>query len=76
MAQQQTVTLPWNQASITALASAMAQGVLEVTHEGRTVRYASRADMADMLDRMTRYVTNQGDGISPPHTRASVFVRR
>jgi hypothetical protein len=76
MAQQQQVTLPWNQGAITALANAVAQGVRTVTYDGRTVTYGSLAEMQGVLDRMTRYVNSQGDGVPPPNVRGSVFVRR
>jgi hypothetical protein len=76
VAQQQQVTLPWNQSAITALAAAIAQGARTVTFEGKSVTYASIAEMNGLLDRMTRYVASQGDGVPPVNVRGSVFVRR
>ena len=76
MAQQQSVTLPWNQAAITALATALAQGARTITFEGRSITYGSIAEMQGLLDRMTRYVNSQGDNSPPVNTRGSVFVRR
>lgn len=76
MAQQSIVTLPWNQAAITAIATALAQGLRTVTYDGRTVTYASVKEMQGLLDRMTRYVNSQGDGVPPANVRGSVFVRR
>lgn len=76
MGQQQSVQLPWTQASITALANALAQGVRTVSYDGRTVTYASIDEMQGLLDRMTRYVVSQGDNPPPRNVRGSVFVRR
>ena len=76
MAQQQTVTLPWNQTAITALANAIGSGSLTVEYEGRRVTYRSIADMRGVLDQMVRYVNSQGDGVPPPNFRGSVYVAR
>lgn len=80
MGQQQQVTLPWNQASITALASAIAQGVRDVSYQANGGSYrttfASIQEMQQLLDRMTRYVVSQGDNPPPRNVRGSVFVRR
>lgn len=74
--QQPQATIPWTQASITALSNALASGVRSVSYEGRIVTYASLADMQRLLDRMVRAVNNQGDGVPPPNTRGSVFFTR
>ncbi len=76
MAQQQSVTLPWTQATITSLANAMAQGVLTVDYGTYRATYRSLADMQALLDRMTRYVTTQGDGQPMPNFRGSVYIPR
>jgi hypothetical protein len=76
MAQQQSVTLPWTQASVTALANAIASGAMTVDYQDRRVTYRSVADMSQLLDRMVRYLNNQGDGVPVPNTRGSVYISR
>ena len=76
MGQQQTVTLPWTQATITSLANAMAQGVLTVDYGTYRATYRSLDEMGQLLDRMTRYVTSQGDGQPPRNFTGSVYIAR
>lgn len=72
--------MPWNQGTIDALAKAIAAGVRTVTYaqgDGtRSVSYASTSEMTALLDKMVRYVNNQGDGALPRNTRGSVFLPR
>jgi hypothetical protein len=80
MSQPTRATIPWNQGTINALAAAIAAGVRTVTYNQgdgtRSVTYASQQDMTELLDRMVRFVNNQGDGVQAPNTRGSVFLRR
>jgi hypothetical protein len=80
MSQPARATIPWNQGTINTLAAAIAAGVRTVTYtqgDGtRSVTYASQQDMTELLDRMVRFVNNQGDGIPLPNTRGSVFLPR
>lgn len=76
MAQQPTVTLPWTQADVTALANAMKQGVRQVDYGTYRVTYNSFDEMRQLLDQMTRYLNSQGDAQPVPNTRGSVFFPR
>ncbi len=76
MAQSKVYTPSWTVTQIQALEQACAQGVRTVTIDGRTVTYASMAEMFDLRDRMIRELNNQGDVVPPPNSRGSVFVRR
>lgn len=76
MAQQQQIDLPWTEANVRSLASAIAAGVLSVDYGTYRTTYRSLADMQRLLDRMTRYVNTRGDGQPTPNFRGSVFVQR
>lgn len=76
MGQQQSVTLPWTQATVTSLANALAQGVLTVDYGTYRATFRSLEEMERLLHRMTRYVNNQGDGQPVPNFRGSVYIQR
>lgn len=76
MGQQQSVAMPWTQADVTTLANAIKAGVMTVDYGTYRVTYRSLDEMMGLLDRMVRYVNNQGDGQPLPNTRGSVFIQR
>ena len=69
------ITSKFTQAHLDALTTAIAQGVQSVSVDGRTVNYASIADMQRLRDRMIRELKERSDGVTRPVARLSVFKR-
>jgi hypothetical protein len=46
--------MPWTASQLAALEDAIARGVKTVTHNGKSVTYASTAEMLEFRDRMKR----------------------
>lgn len=76
MAQQQTVTVPYTQATLTTLDSAIAAGVQTVDYGTYRVTYRSLDDMLALRAIVVSYLVSQGDGQRPVNTRGSVFISR
>ena len=66
----------FTQAQLDSLTQAISQGVTEVQHNGKTVRYASIKAMMQLRDRMLLEIQNQGDGQPRPLANRSVFLKQ
>lgn len=62
----------FTQTQLDALTNAISQGVTRIEYDGKTVQYASIADMLALRDRMTREL-GHGTSRKPPLARRSVF---
>jgi len=65
----------FTQTQIDALTNAIAQGVTEVVHNGKRVRYASIEVMLSLRDRMMRELEQQTADVERPLAHRSVFFR-
>ncbi len=66
----------FTQAQLDALTAAIAQGVTTVTHNGKTVRYASIDDMLRLRNTMKTELQTQPPNASRPLAFGSVFLKR
>ena len=62
-------------AQLTALTNAIAQGVLEVEHNGKKIRYASISTMIKLRDRMKLEIESGADVVPRPLAHRTVFFR-
>jgi len=60
--------MAWTQADVDALKAAYAQGVTSVSHNGKTVQYASLPDMWNAIRQMQEEVET-GNGTVTPTNR-------
>ena len=66
----------FTQAQLDALTAAIAQGVTTVTHNGKTVRYASLDDMLRLRNTMKTELQTQPPNVARPLAFGSVFLKR
>jgi len=66
----------FTQAQVDVLTAAIAQGVTTVTHNGKTVRYASLDAMMRLRNQMMTELQNQPPNAARPLAFGSVFLKR
>ncbi len=66
----------FTQAQVDALTAAIAQGVTEVEHNGKRVRYASIEAMLRLRDRMLTELRRFSDAPPRPLAHRSVYLKQ